>query len=173
MKRLLLEVLLKLRILRRSLQSFTGMSDDVFITGRLYAKKISSTGEVTDLGLVSTKLVTNAGANWIAAFMAGTGTAVMKYIASGTGTTAPAVTDTALGTEVESRATGTQSSSTNVYTVVGTIAYASSHAITECGVLSASTAGTLLDRFTFTAINVTGGSDSIQFTVNLTFPAGS
>jgi hypothetical protein len=145
---------------------------DISPVGRLYAVKIDGEGNRHDLGLVSTKLVTTAGVAWIAAFMAGTGTATAKYHASGTGTTAESAADTALVTDSGvARATGSQASSTNTYTTVGTQTYSSTLAITEHGLFTASSGTTLIDRSVFSAINVVSG-DSIQFTFVLTFPSG-
>jgi hypothetical protein len=46
-------------------------------------------------------------------------------------------------------------------------------AITEHGIFSASSAGVMLDRSVFSAINLTRGSDSLQTTYDLTVPSGS
>lgn len=143
--------------------------------GRLYVKVRRRTGELVDLGLVSTKVVTDVGVQFIVdAFQNSTEVETMHFHGSGTGTTAEAAGDTALVTEVESRANGstTEGGSANVYRTVGTVGYTASRAITEHGIFSASTGGTLLDRSVFSAINVANG-DSIEFTYDLTFPSGS
>jgi hypothetical protein len=127
-----------------------------------------------DLGVVSRKVVTTAGVNYLAASFTGTGEPEnFNFHASGTGNTAEAVGDTALVTEVESaRVAGTQSNpSANIYRTVATIPYTGTRAIVEHGVFSASTTGTLWDRSVFSVINVVNG-DSIQFTYNLTITAG-
>ena len=82
-----------------------------------------------------------------------------KYHGSGTGVAAEAATDTILGTEVETRDTGTQAegATANIYKSVATHTYGSSLAITEHGLFNAATAGTLMDRSTFAAVNVTNG----------------
>lgn len=142
--------------------------------GRLYGKLTRADGTVIDLGLISTKLVTTAGVNWTAGLFAGTNTATAKYHQSGTGTTVPAVGDTALQTAVTGVATGTLTSATNVATTVGTINYTGTFAITEWGLFTAvggSGSGTLIDHATFAAINVVNG-DAITFTFTLTFPTG-
>jgi hypothetical protein len=140
--------------------------------GSLWAQHIDISGEIIDYGLVSLRVVTSAGVNYMAAAFAGTGTvANFKYHGVGTGTGAESSSDTALGTEVETRATGTVSSSTNVYTTVGTVTATASRAITEHGIFSASTSGTLLDRSVFSVINLST-SDSIQTTYSLTLTAG-
>lgn len=96
-----------------------------------------------------------------------------NYHDSGTGTNAEAVGDTALQTATGiARATGTQSQPTSdVYRSVGTITYDGTYAITEHGLFSAASAGTLLDRTVFTAVNVVN-NDQIQFTFNITFASG-
>jgi len=55
---------------------------------------------------------------------------------------------------------------------VGTIAYTTTKAITEHGIFNDPTAGTLMDRTVFSAINVVSG-DSVQYTYTLTLTAGS
>ena len=151
-------------------------SGDVTPVGRLYVRKIHSDGTSTDYGLVSTKVVTDAGVQFIRGILDGTNAtgSVFKFHATGTGTTAESAAQTTLVTEVASRATGTQGvgGSANVYRTVGTITYGGTFAITEHGIFSASSAGTLLDRSLFAAINVVSG-DSIQFTYDLTLPSGS
>jgi hypothetical protein len=121
-------------------------------------------------------LVTTVAVNYIITDMAsGTATpdiGAFTFHDSGTGTTAAAIGDTALQTPWGgARVSGTHTSSTNVYTSVATIAFNNTFAITEWGLFSAASVGTLLDHRVFAAINVANG-DSIQFTYNLTMPAG-
>lgn len=145
---------------------------DLTPVGRLYAVRIDRDGNRHDVGLISTKLVTTAGVTWLATLLAGTSSGDVKYHASGTGTTAEDADDTAMETDSGvSRATGTQVASTNTYTSVATMSYTSTLAITEHGIFTASTSGTLVDRSVFSAINVVNG-DSIQFTYVLTLPSG-
>jgi hypothetical protein len=96
-----------------------------------------------------------------------------KYHASGTGTANESVSDTALGTEVESRVTGSQEegATANIYKSIGTVTYTGAHAVTEHGLFNASSGGTLADRTKFPAVNVISG-DSIQFTFTMEFQAG-
>ena len=96
-----------------------------------------------------------------------------KFHDSGVGTTAEAAGDTGIETtDGESRATGTQTeSASNAYRSVGTISYTTTKAITEHGLFNDASAGTLMDRSVFAAINVVNG-DSIQFTYTLTLTAG-
>ena len=118
-------------------------------------------------------LITNAGFALAAGLLNGSGSpAAATYIAVGTNTTAAAVTDTALGTETAtsglSRAAATVSlvttsvtndtaQMTKTFSVTGTVA------VTESGVLNASSTGTLLCHQVFSAINVVNG-DSLAIT---------
>lgn len=148
---------------------------DITPVGRLYVTKFDTNGTPHEYGLVSTKVVTDAGVAYLVDAMQGTvEPEVLRYHASGTGTTAESAAQTALVTEVATRTSGTlaEGASANIFRTVATISYSSSFAITEHGIFSAASAGTMLDRSVFAAINVANG-DSIQFTYELTFPSGS
>lgn len=128
-----------------------------------------------NFGVVSRRVVTNAFVAFVVDQLQ-TETSVFgdfKYHDSGVGTTAENADDTAIETtDGESRATGTQTeSAANAYRSVGTISYTTTKAITEHGLFNDPTAGTLMDRSVFSAINVVNG-DSIQFTYTLTLTAG-
>ena len=162
-----------------------------FLWSNLWLHYINGrSGEVVMLGLAGLRLVTNAGRDEIvdefdAATAAGFDLTTFNFHGIGTGTTAPAVGNTALETELtteynpnSTRATGTQSQPTSdVYRTVATNTLDSgTPAVTEMGVLSqaATGGGVLLDRFTFAAVNLVGANgDGLQTTVNLTLPAGS
>ncbi len=123
-------------------------------------------------------LVVTGGVNFLATdFASGQASpriSAMNFHDSGTGTVAATSTDSGLGTQAgpATRATGVQTNpATNQYRSVGTIAYLSSLAITEWGLFSASTAGTMWDRRVFSAVNVVSG-DSLQVTYTLTLNAG-
>lgn len=142
---------------------------------RLYAKVIRADGRVEDLGLIATKLVTDAFVNFVVDQLQ-VETALIgdfKFHAMGTGATAENVSDVALVTPVESRATGTQAegASANIYQSVGTITATSARAIVEHGLFNAATGVTLMDRSVFTVINL-AADDAIQFTFELTVPSG-
>ena len=124
-----------------------------------------------DLGVIAEKIVTDAFIQLIIDELTNTdrpAIQTMKFHGSGTGTNAESGADTALQTEVETRDTGTQTSpGPGQYRTVATHTYAGPFAITEQGVFSASSVGTLLDRSVFSAINVVNGSQ-IQWTYTLT-----
>lgn len=146
--------------------------------GRLYHQ-----GRWYQLGLLSRKVVTNAGVNAIVdAFQNLFELENFKYHALGTGTAAESASDTALQSELttqynpdNTRATGTlgEGSSANIFKTVGTNSFDGSAAITEHGVFNqaATGGGVLLDRSVFAAINVVSG-DQLQSTYELTLSAG-
>lgn len=113
-------------------------------------------------------LVVTAGRNFIASRMVGTSDAAMSHMAIGSGTAAPALGNTTLGTELGrvalTSATLTGSSITYVATFgpgVGT------GAITEAGLFNAASAGTMLCRTTFAVINK-GAGDTLGLTWTVT-----
>lgn len=146
------------------------------LTSQLSARVIRADGRVINYGVLSRRLVTTAFVNFMVDQLQ-TETSEwgdFKYHDSGVGVTGAAVGDTDIETtDGESRATGSQEegASANIYKSIGTISYTTTKAITEHGLFSQSTGTTLLDRHTFTAINVDNG-DSIQFTYELTVSAG-
>lgn len=118
-------------------------------------------------------LVVTAGKNHLANHLATVSTAYpMNNIAIGTGTIAAAAGDTALGAEVGTRVAGTMSNPSGaIFRVVGTFAAnnpATAQAITESGLFSASSAGTMLNRQVFSAINK-ATADSLEITMEITF----
>lgn len=132
-------------------------------------------------GIISLATVfTNAGAAIVTNRIIQAGTAP-KNIGWGTGTNAAAVGDTALQTEAApttggGRTVGTESRTTvtntnDNYQVVGTVTAGGTLAITEAGLFDAVSAGNMLIRSVFAAVNVVS-SDSIAFTFGLKFVPG-
>ena len=77
--------------------------------------------------------------------------------------------DTTLQTELSTRVAGTLSSSTNVWQNQATFGPGvDTGAITEAGIFSASSAGTLFARQVFPVVNKAAG-DSLQLTWQVTF----
>lgn len=136
-----------------------------------------------NLGLLSTKVITDAGVAFLVDDWDNNGTDLtnLNFHGCGTGTTAEDQTQTALVTECttvlnpdNTRATGTRSQpAANQYRTVGTPSFDGAAAVTEHGIFSqaATGGGTMWDRSVFSAINVASG-DSIQFTYTCTVSAG-
>lgn len=153
--------------------------------GVLYLDVFRGDGTREALGLASLRVVTDVGCQKIVAVMnasdAATGT-TFKFHGFGSGSTAEAAADTALVTEFtteyavdNTRPTGSQTTggSTKVYRTVGTFSPdATPAALREHGAFSASSAGSLLDRSVYAAINLTANQDSLQATYDLTFTSG-
>lgn len=125
-------------------------------------------GRVKDRRRVK-NLIPSAGLAYLAGILAAVETTIPKHLAIGTGTNSPDPGDTTLQTENCTRVSGTQSRATTTVAndtsqVVGTFAAGNgTGAVTEVGLLTASTSGTLISRATFAAINK-GASDTLEVT---------
>ncbi len=141
------------------------------LRGKWFVTLYGPDGEIKDQRS-GTNVVTTVGKEFLASFLysavAGAATFTGRYVGIGTNTTAEAVGDTSLGTEV-ARHTGTASYlSGQIYQVRATFATGSgTGAITEYGLLSSNTAGTLLARDTEAAINK-GANDTLTVICQLT-----
>lgn len=144
--------------------------------GCLYAVLRRADGTVVNYGLISTNLVTTAFVEFMVDQLQ-TETSVwgdFKFHDSGVGVTGAAVGDTDIETtDGESRVTGSQTegATAEIYKSVGTISYTTTKAITEHGLFSVVTAGTMMDHHVFAAINVVNG-DSCEFSYQLTVSDG-
>jgi hypothetical protein len=128
-------------------------------------------GSVKDTRAGSNVVVTN-GKEYLASFLQSASVAAstftMRYVAIGTDATAEAASNTALGTEV-ARTTGTASYiSGQIYQVRATFGTGvGTGAITEYGLFSSSSAGTMLARDTEAPINK-GANDTLTVTAQIT-----
>ena len=158
-----------------------------FMYGTLWVRKLDGvSGRDTLFGIASFRVVTNAGRDEVvdefdAATAAGFDLTTFNFHGLGTGSTAEAVTDTALVTELTTeytgniRATGVQSQPTSdVYRSVGVNTLDSgTPTVAEHGLFSASSTGTLLDRSLTGAFPLVGtNGDGLQTTYNLTIASG-
>lgn len=101
-------------------------------------------------------LVVDTGLAFIASRMAGTSSAVMSHMAIGTGTTAAGAAQTGLVTEVARVALTSTTATDNQVAFVATFPAgtpASLTAVTEAGLFNDSSAGTMLCRTVFAAVN--------------------
>lgn len=152
--------------------------------GSLGVTQLRHDGDVLDFGLVSTRVVTTAGVNFLVDALQGTvEPEILKYHGIGTGVGGEVTGDTALGTEIttglnpdNTRATGSlgEGASANVFRTIGTNTVDGSFAVTEHGLFSqaATGGGTMLDRSVFAAVNLVS-TDQIQTTYDFTITAGS
>lgn len=150
-------------------------SESLKITGKFILTLRDKNGVVKDERVVKNTIVT-AGKNFLANWLiqATQSGSFMSWLALGSGTTGALITDTTLETEFTGgsnvRVAGTLSApgATNIWQNQGVFAAGNgTGAVTEAGVLSASSAGTLLARQTFAVINK-GASDSLTVTWQVT-----
>jgi len=147
--------------------------------GTLEARLRRADGSVVNYGLISTRVITDAGVAFLVDDWDDDTTDItdMKFHASGEGTDAEAAGDTALGSEattVTDRAEGTPTQpAANQLRSTATQNYTGAAAITEHGIFSVVTesTGVLWDRSMFSAVNVANG-DSITWTYTCTVSAG-
>lgn len=148
------------------------VAPEAVLRGKVYRKD----GSVEDLGILSTKVITDAFVNYMVDELQASsgGIAGFRYHGSGISAAIEAQTQTALGSEVATRAIGTQTegASPNIYRTVGVVNYGASFSIVEHAVFRAASGDVMMDRSTFPAINV-GSGDSIEFDYQLTLPAGN
>lgn len=153
--------------------TYRGVMGEVW--GILSAKIIRANGLIEDLGVICCKKVTTTFRDYIVDSLQDSSTYPMdafKYHAAGTDSTAEANTDTELGTEVETRATGSQTegATADIYKTVGTVDFTATRTMREHGILDSTSGGNLMDRSVYNTISVDDG-DSIQYTYECTFNA--
>lgn len=139
--------------------------------------------QVKDYGLLSLRVVTTAGVNFIVdGFQGIANISLMRFHGIGTGTNAESTGDTALQTEsttaltpASTRATGTltEGASANIFRTVGSNVVNTTVSATEHGIFTqaATGGGTLLDRSVFSAVGLVNGN-TFQTTYELTIAAG-
>jgi len=146
------------------------LQDHLKITGAVSIKLFDANGGVKDERKIQ-NLVVTAGKTFIAASMLKTTVntpIAMTDMAVGAGTTAAAAGDTALVSELGRVTLASSSSAANVVTYTATFpAGTGTGAVTEAGVLNASSGGTLLCRTVFSVVNK-GASDAMSITWTIT-----
>ena len=124
---------------------------------------------------IERNLIVTVGKNHIADQLSDSGEAAMSHMSLGTGTTAAAVGDTALQTELDRNAltSKTQGSGANANQVTYSAEWAAGDgtgAITEAGIFNSASAGVMLARSVF-AVKNKGATDSLGIAWTLTISA--
>lgn len=138
--------------------------------GRIKFDLFDATGNLKETREINNVVVT-VGKNYLATWLAQATQAnyFMRYIALGTGAAAATSGDTTLQTELPTRVAGTLTPSGNIWQNVASFGPGvNTGAITEAGIFSESTVGTLFARQVFAAINKAAG-DSLSVTWQVTF----
>lgn len=146
----------------------------VKLFGSVHVQLIGADGRVKQEHF-NHNLVVTVGKTYLATWLAAASHAgkFMSYIALGTSSTPAASGDVALGAELSggsyARQQGTLTSSSNVWTNTASFSPGVAlGAITEAGLFSASTSGTLFAHQVFSVYNVAAG-DTFQVTWSVTF----
>ena len=140
----------------------SGINDQLQLKGHLQIHLNDELGRDVD------NLVVTTGKNLVASRLVGTTPAGMSHMAIGSGTTAAAAGNTALGTELGRVSLTSGSASSAVVTYVATFAAGTgTGAVTEAGLLNASSSGTMLARTVFSVVNK-GANDSMTVTWTVT-----
>ena len=142
------------------------LNDQLKVTGDVVVEIIGVDGQIKDRREIK-NLVVATGKTFIASRMVGTPT-VMSHMAVGSGSTAAATGDTALGSSLGRVALSSATSSGAVVTYVATFpAGTGTGAVAEAGVFNDVSAGTMLCRTVFAVVNK-GADDSMSITWAIT-----
>ena len=113
-------------------------------------------------------IVVTAGKGYVASRMKDATATAMSHMAIGSGSTAAAASDTALGNQLGRVALPSTTVSAAVVTYVASFpAGTGTGAVTEAGILNAASGGTMLCRTVFSVVNK-GASDSMTVTWTVT-----
>ena len=113
-------------------------------------------------------LVVTAGKGYVASRMKDASATAMSHMAIGSGSSAAGASDTALGSQLGRVALTSTTVSSAVVTYVASFpAGTGTGAVTEAGILNASSGGTMLCRTVFSVVNK-GASDSMTVTWTVT-----
>jgi len=142
------------------------INDTIKVTGELKITVTKPDGNVHET--VVPNIVVTDGKEYIASRMKDATATAMSHMAIGTGTTAAAAGDSALETEAGRVALTSTTVTSNAVAYVATFAAGTgTGAITEAGILNASSSGDLLCRTVFSVINK-GAADTLGITWTVT-----
>ena len=142
------------------------INDTIKVTGELKITVTKPDGNIHET--VVPNIVVTDGKEYIASRMKDATATAMSHMAIGTGTTAAAAGDSALETEAGRVSLTSTTVTSNAVAYVATFgAGTGTGAITEAGILNASSGGDLLCRTVFSVINK-GAADTLGITWTVT-----
>lgn len=142
------------------------INDTIKVTGELKLTLTKPDGNTHET--VVPNIVVTDGKEYIASRMKDATATAMSHMAIGTGSTAAAAGDAALGSEAGRVALTSTTVTSNAVAYVATFAAGTgTGAITEAGIFNASSSGTLLCRTVFSVINK-GAADTLGITWTVT-----
>lgn len=147
------------------------LSDNLKLKGDVAIKLFDKEGNIKQEENIK-NLVVDAGLDFIASRMVGTGSNIMSHMGIGSGTTSAVAGDTDLESILGSRITLSSAAATGeqVLYVASFGAGVSTGAVTESAIFNASTAGDMLCRTTFSVINK-GADDTLQINWTISLAA--
>jgi hypothetical protein len=149
-------------------------NDSINVKGHINIKLISPDGVIKQ-EIDKNNLIVTSGKTYLATWLAAASQSgeFMSYVGLGTSSTPPSTSDTALGAELSgggySRQVGTLTSSTNTWQNVDTFGPGNgTGALTEAGLFSTVTSGTMFAHQVFSTINKASG-DTLVITWTVQF----
>ena len=143
------------------------VQDSLNLKGNLTIQLFGEDGSLKEEKNVN-NLIVQVGKNFLASRALNATAAAMSHMAVGSGTVAPAASNTELGAEITRVPLTSSVTSANVITYTASFTKGvATGKITEAGILNAATAGIMLSRTVFSEVNK-GPEDSITITWNIT-----
>ena len=148
------------------------MNDDLRLVANVHVELFGPDGKLKEERRVHNLVVTTGLAHIADQLSASPGQAAMSHMAIGTGSTAAAAGDTALGAETDRNALTSRTDSGAVVTYVGNWAAGdgTNAALREAGIFNNAAGGTMLARAVYANIDKQAG-DTLQITWTVTFSA--
>jgi len=148
--------------------------ENLILSGKLKLVLTDSKGNIKEERNIK-NLIVNTGIGHITSRMTAASAGVMSHMALGSGSSAAAAGDTALGSQLGSRvaftsATRSGSNNESIIYIAQFGAGAGTGAVTEAGIFNASSSGTMLCRTVFSVVNK-GSGDTLQVTWTVTLAA--
>ena len=143
------------------------MLSTVYVVGNVDIKQFNDTGSLKDQRTIK-NTVTAVGKDVIAARLTGNTLAIMSHMAAGNSTTAAAVTQTALGSELGRVVLDSVARVTNTISYIATFpAGTATGNVSEAGIFNSTSGGNMLCRTSFTPLTKASG-DTIVIAWNVT-----
>jgi len=142
-------------------------TESVRVLGNLEVKLLDESGTLKDIRNVN-NLVVAVGKDIIASRLAGNTIALPSFMAVGSGNTAAATSQTALGSELGRVALDSSTRTSNTIAYIATFgAGTGTGSLTEAGIFNAASSGNMLCRTVFSTVTKAAG-DTVVITWNVT-----
>jgi len=137
------------------------------LKGTVTLLKFNKKGEIVEETRLNNLLV-DTGLEYAAKLLNGVSTSPFQYIAIGSGSTSPQITDTALESEIDRTSASTFYESPFKANFTAIFNFSSSVTIREAGIFNDATSGNLLSRVTFAAKSFDAGESlGVAWTIEI------